>query len=289
MKKILKIYLIIPIIILASVNISSAQGTGTHVQPLPYREVHTINDIPMPYQYVREADVMWSKIVWRKIELTEKMNHVLALPTTPTRGTKSLIDVILDGIHTQGLTAYRARAADAGNEFNVIMTEDEIHVEMGASSSQQIVETIEGYDTIQVNTPYNSAEISSYLVKELWFFDKQRSVMDVRIIGMCPIRKYYRADDYDQTTPLYKKVFWIHYPEVRPLLAKSPIYSPYTDVTNITYDDIFQKRFFSSYIFMESNPYQRAILEYETGLEVLLEADRIKNEIFNFEQDLWEY
>ncbi|MBN2663444.1 MAG: gliding motility protein GldN [Bacteroidales bacterium] len=266
-----------------------AQGTGTHVQPLPYREVHIANDVPMPYQYVREADVMWSRIIWRRIELSEKMNHVLALPATPTRGTKSLIDIILDGVHTQGLTAYRVRASDAGNEFDVIMTEDEIHVEMGAGQDVQVVETIEGFDTVSVDIPYNSSSISSYLVKELWFFDKQRSVMDVRIIGFCPIRKYYRADDIDQTSPLYKKVFWIYYPEARPLLARSQIYSPYTDVTNISFDDVFQKRFFSSYIFMESNPYQRAILEYETGLEVLLESDRIKNEIFNFEQDLWEY
>ncbi len=264
-------------------------GTGITVQPLPYQEVHISEDQPMPYQYVREADVMWSRIIWRRIELSEKMNHILALPTESSRGTMSLIDVILDGIHTKGLTAYRARASDAGNEFDVIMTEDDVHIEMGASTDYEVVETLEGYDTVTVNVPYNSSEINAYIVKELWFFDKQRSVMDVRIIGLCPIRKYYRQDDLEQTNPLYKKVFWVNYPEARPLLAKSPIYSPYSDVKNLSYDDIFQKRFFSSYIYMESNPYRRAILQYETGLEVLLEADRIKNEIFNFEQDLWEY
>jgi len=289
MKNALKFLFLIAIITITSFSDVPAQGTGTHVQPLPYREVHIANDVPMPYQHVREADVMWTRIIWRRIELSEKMNHILALPTVPTRNTKSLIDVILDGIHTQGLTAYRARASDAGNEFDVVMTEDEIHVEMGAGQDVQIVETIEGYDTIVVNIPYQSSSINSYLVKELWFFDKQRSVLDVRIIGFCPIRKYYRPDDFDQTAPLYKKVFWVHYPEARPLLARSQIYSPYTDVTNISFDDIFQKRFFSSYIFMESNAYQRAILQYETGLEVLLESERIKTEIFNFEQDLWEY
>jgi len=290
MRNSFKFWVLIPFIVFFASADLLAQGTGTHVQPLPYREVHISNDVPMPYQHVREADVMWSRIIWRRIELSEKMNHILALPATPTRGTKSFIDVILDGIHTQGLTAYRARASDAGNEFDVIMTEDEIHTEMGAAVDEQVVEIEPGvYDTVTVTTPYNSSSINSYLVKELWFFDKQRSVLDVRIIGVCPIRKYYRPDDLDQTSPLYKKVFWIHYPEARPLLARSQIYSPYTDVTNISFDDIFQKRFFSSYIFMESNPYQRAILQYETGLEVLLESERIKTEIFNFEQDLWEY
>lgn len=276
--------------IIASTSLFAQQGTGISVMALPYEEIHTKLNSPMPYQFIREADIMWSRIIWRRVELNEKMNHVLALPEIPARGTMSLIDVLLDGIHTSGLTAYRARASDAGVEFEVILTEDEVHQEMGAGIKIDVVETLEGgYDTVKIDEPYNSSDISSYIVKELWFFDKQRSVMEVRIIGLCPIRRYYREDDIEEENPLYKKVFWINYSEARPLLAKSPIYSQYTDVKNLSFDDLFQKRYFSSYIYMESNPYRRAIMQYETGLEVLLESDRIKNEIFDFEQDLWEY
>ncbi|MBN2891143.1 MAG: gliding motility protein GldN [Bacteroidales bacterium] len=290
MKKLLRILAVSSFLsVFAAIGLFAQEGTGVSVSDMPYEEIHTKFDQPMPYQFVREADVMWSRIIWRRIELSEKMNHFLALPSTPARGTMSLIDVVLDGIHTKGLTAYNARAQDAGNEFDIIMTEDDVHEKMGAGSIIEVVETLEGWDTVKINKPYNSADISAYLVKELWFFDKQRSVLDVRIIGLCPVRKYYRDDDYEQARPLYTKVFWINYPEFRPLFAKSPIYSPYTDVKNISFDDIFQKRYFSSYIIMESNPYRRSILQYESGLEVLLEADRIKDEIFNFEQDLWAY
>lgn len=291
MKKILKtLAFSLLFVVTASISLFGQEGTGISVMALPYEEIHTKLDRPMPYQYVREADVMWSKIIWRRLELSEKMNHILALPQTPARGTMSLIDVLLDGIHTKGLTAYRARPSDAGTEFDVILTEDDVHKEMGAKTKMVRQEKLEGgYDTVQIDEPYNSADIDAYIVKELWFFDKQRSVMEVRIIGLCPIRKYYRDDDQEETNPLYKKAFWINYSEARPLLAKSPIYSPYTDLKNLSFDDLFQKRFFSSYIYMESNPYRRAIMQYESGLEVLLESDRIKNEIFNFEQDLWEY
>lgn len=290
MKKTLKFLAVFSFMsVFAAISLTAQEGPGVSVSDMPYEEIHMKFDQPMPYQYVREADVMWSRIIWRRIELSEKMNHILALPTLPSRGTMSLIDVILDGIHTKGLTAYNARAQDAGNEFDIIMTEDQVHAKMGAEQTVERVETLEGWDSVKVDHPYNSSDINSYLVKELWFFDKQRSVMDVRIIGLCPIRKHYRDDDYDQARPLYQKVFWINYPEFRPLLAKSPIYSPYTDVKNLSFDDIFQKRFFSSYIIMESNPYRRGILDYETGLEVLLESERIKTEIFNYEQDLWSY
>lgn len=290
MKKSIKFLVVFAFIfVFTGINLSAQDGTGVSVNDMPYDEIHVKFDQPMPYQFVREADVMWSRIIWRRIELTEKMNHILALPTEPARGTSSLIDVILDGIHTKGLTAYNARAQDAGNEFDIIMTEDQVHEKMGAGQTVEVIETLEGWDTVRYDQPYVSADINSYLVKELWFFDKQRSVLDVRIIGLCPIRKYFREDDYEQANPLYAKVLWISYPEFRPLFAKSSVYSPYTDVKNLSLDDIFQKRFFSSYIIMKSNPYGRGILDYESGLEVLLEADRIKNEIFDYEQDLWTY
>ncbi len=286
--KVLKSIIFLAVVLLLSYPVF-AQETGVSVRALPYEQVHVKNDKPIPYPYVREADIMWSKILWQRIELSEKQNQILALPRTPSRNTMSLIDVLLKGIHTESLTAYKARADDAGHEFDVIMTENDVREQMGARTRTEYVETTEGYDTVTIEEDYNSAEITAYMLKEMWFFDKQRSVMDFRIIGICPIRTYYRDDDIDRTTPLEKKVFWVYYPEVRPKLAKSPVYWPYTDNMNITYDDIFQKRLFSSYIYMESNPMRRAILEYKQGLDVLVEAERIKQEIFNFEQDLWSY
>jgi len=269
-------------------NCSFAQNNST-VLGLPYEEIHSKHDIAMPYQYVREADVMWSKIIWRRIELKEKKNHILYEPITPIGTKQSLIDVVLEGIEKKGLTAYKAKISDAGSEFDIIMKEDEINTQMGASQEKLLVQVLEGFDTVVVNQPYVSADITSYLVKELWFFDKQRSVLDVRIIGICPIREYFRETDPDHLDPQYKKLFWVYYPEVRPLLAKSPVYNAKTDVSNLTYDDIFQKRYFSSFVFMESNTYNRIISEYESGLEALLEGERVKEKIFNFEQDLWEY
>ncbi len=286
MKKIIFLFVIILLGILP--NCSFAQNNST-VLGLPYEEIHSKHDVAMPYQYVREADVMWSKIIWRRIELKEKKNHILYEPTTPIGPKKSLIDVVLDGIEKKGLTAYKAKAEDAGNEFDIIMKEDEINTKMGASQEKLLVQVLEGFDTVIVNQPYYSADITSYLVKEVWFFDKQRSVLDVRIIGFCPILEYYKPLDPDHLYPQYKKVFWIYYPEARPMLANAPVFNPNSDVTSLTFDDIFQKRYFSSYIVMESNPYNRTIGKYEMGLEALLEGERVKAKIFNLEQDLWEY
>ncbi len=288
-KNFLKISLILAVFLAVGFSGFAQQGTGVHVMALPYEEVHVKSDQPMPYPYIREADVMWSKIIWRKVELTEKMNHLLALPTEPAEGYKSLIDVLLDGIQNQGLNAYKASADDAGQEFDDWISVKEIVKIMGGGYDTVLNEVEEGWDTQIVYSPMQSSEIKSYLFKELWFFDKQRSVLDVRLIGICPIRVYDVYDNSGNKRTKVKKTFWVNYNEARPLLAKAPVYMPYTDVKAYTYDDLLQQRFFSSYIFMESTPYRRPISAYEQGLEVLLEAQRIENEIFNYEQDLWEY
>ncbi|MBQ9213143.1 MAG: gliding motility protein GldN [Bacteroidales bacterium] len=258
---------------------------------LPYEKIHTLNRKPVPFQYVREADVMWSKIIWRRIELSEKANQHLYYPTQPQDGRMSLIDVLLEGIHTQGLTAYNP---DLTDEFSSIITEKEVHQRMGAQTKQQEVETLdgEGSEVKIIDEPYHSEQVKAYMLKELWFFDKQRSVLEVRIIGICPLRLFAKEGEEDDSegVPQQKKAFWIYYPEARKILSNAECFNLQNDAARLSYEDIFEKRYFSSYIVQESNVYNnRMIAEYTTGQEALLEAEKIKETIFNFEQDLWEY
>lgn len=264
--------------------------TAQEVLGLPYVKEHTEKRKPMPYEYLREADIMWSKTIWRRIELKEKINHPLYFPTEKMEHDRrlSLIHIILEGIHSNGLTAYDRNGY---NEFGTVITEKEVLERLGQRQVIQNVEDLEGNVTEKkIDEPAKPSDVKSYLVKELWYFDKQRSVLEVRIIGICPIREYYRDDDVDQQNPLQKIVCWIYYPEARKLFSTYEVFNVKNDAQRLSFDDIFQKRIFSSYIQQESNTYNnRLISEYAIGLETLLEAERIKENIFNFEQDLWEY
>lgn len=254
---------------------------------LPYEKIHTTNRKPVPYQFVREADVMWSKIIWRQIELSERANQHLYFPTIPTDGRRSLIDVLLEGIHTQGLTAY---GESGGDEFGQILTEQQVHKNLGSDLvlTQILDEETGNIIEKQETSEYRSSEVKCYWMKELWFFDKQRSVLEVRIIGLCPIRVYHKDED----DPVERRTqgFWVYYPEARKLLANSECFNPKNDGARLSFEDIFEKRYFQSFIVAESNMYDnRTIQEYTVGQEALLEAESIKEQIFNFEQDLWEY
>jgi len=262
-----------------------------------YVKQHVADKKPVPYQYLREADVMWSKTIWRKIELKEKMNFPLYYPENPVGDRMSLISLLMWGIQNQGLTAYDEDLA-TGDEFATVMTVKDIEDKFGAKDQIIMVENVEDPEgpmiekTIEGQIYFN--EVKQLLIKEMWFFDKQRSILEVRVIGICPVRIYTKETDdpdaiEDEETQM-KKLFWVYFPEARKILANHEVFNPNNDAERKSFDDIFFKRMFSSYIVQESNAYNnRAILDYTVGLESLLEAQRIKESIFNYEQDLWEY
>ena len=133
-------------------------------------------------------------------------------------------------------------------------------------------------------------EVLQVMVKEMWFFDRKRSVLDVRIIGLCPIRVYFEPEDERKENVQKKKLFWVKFPEARPFLASQEVFNAHNDVEMRSFDEIFFKRFFHGFIVQESNVYNnRVIGDYTLGVESLREAERIENLIFQFEHDLWEY
>jgi len=257
-----------------------------------YQKMHVPNRVPVPFDFLREADVMWSKLVWRRIDLREKINLPLYYPEgiEVIDDRMSLINLLLYGIENEGLKAYNPD--DLNNEFKYVMTYAEVKDRMGGGNDTL---TMEDPDTGEMITKVfegsiNPSDVKLYRMKELWFFDRERSLLEVRMIGMCPIREYYKQDDVDQEDKKYKQLFWVYYPDLRPLFARTEVFNSGNDAERRTFDDIFVKRMFSSYIEKVSNVYgNRSIGDYAIGLEAMLESERIKTEIFDIEQDMWEY
>jgi gliding motility associated protien GldN len=140
-------------------------------------------------------------------------------------------------------------------------------------------------------------DVSRLLVKEKWFFDRKYSTLQVRIIGICPMRVFPMTIT-DQVTGMTvptgdinkQLLFWVYYPEVRFYLARQETFNPHNDAQPISFDDMFNQRLFSSYIFKESNVFNdRPINSYAKGMDAMFESDRVKQSVFEFEHDLWEY
>jgi gliding motility associated protien GldN len=252
----------------------------------PWIKENTPTRRVIPYTHVREADVMWHRRIWRTIELREKINHPLYYPIKPIQDRKSLFDVLKEGILEGTITAY----ADVDDEFTVQLTKAEAKNKMGYWKENKqyddFGEEIMGAAD-SVYEDYSSQDVVEYRLKEDWFFDRERSIMDVRIIGMAPAR-----NNIDMSTGESKGkelMFWVYFPEARYVLANYDVFNRQNEAEKRTYEDIFWKRMFNSYITKRSNVYDRNNKEYLTGLDLILESDNIKEDMFNMEHDMWHF
>ncbi len=283
--KTLKLFVLFVVVLLVG-SAAAQQITNTPPRDGAYDKIATPEKKPIAYPYLRQADVMWEKRVWRIIDVEQKMNQSFFYPEVPHNNWKNFMTVIIDALKEGTITAYEA--GTPGDDFSVPLTYKGLLEKIEKADTQQLQRPYppyDWYDTI-IQKKLNSAEVKRFRIKEDMIFDAQRSQMIFRIIGVCPVRQRYSdAGEYRGD----EELFWINFAEARPVFAKAEVFNRQNSASKMTYDDLFWKRFFSSYIYKIDNVYDRRIAEYATGIDIMLESERIKEELFNFEQNLWEY
>ncbi|MGA1582120.1 MAG: gliding motility protein GldN [Saprospiraceae bacterium] len=238
----------------------------------------TIESRVLPYQPVREADIFYEKRIWRVIDVREKMNQPFAQPELP------LFTIIMDGINSGEIRAFSAE----DDKFSYQLSPEEV-ASMLSSADTVITFDPDSYEEIVevVRNDMDPLDVERYRLKEVWFFDEETSRMNVRILGISPMRNV-----YDRETGEFRyeqPMFWIYYPECREMFARHQVFNDWNDASPVSWEDLFEMRFFSSYVFQERDIKGRRLDGYLSGVDLLLEAEKIKDEIFNFEQDLWSY
>jgi len=213
----------------------------------------------LPYDDIREADIFWEKRVWRVIDVREKLNLPFSYPEEP------FFSILMKAAEEGEITVYGTE----DDKFSYPLAPDEV-ASMGATVDTIIAfdpETYEEEITI-VRNDLNPEDIKQFRIKEIWFFDEESSTLQVRILGIAPLT---------------------YYPECREILARHKVFNPENDADITTWEDLMEERRFSSFIMKRSNVYDRKVEDYLTGVDMLLEAEKIRMEIFNFEHDLWSY
>lgn len=246
-----------------------------------YEKENSVNRRLIPYTFLREADVAYKKRIWRDIDLRDKINLPLYFPlnyeASETR--ISLFQVLKRYAISGQIIAFSdeqflipLQISDVKTKFSKC---DSIEESSFDANGNEIITKVWNCDSLSI-----LRNILKYRLKEDWFFDKQRSVLDVRILGI-------QANLYLEDKEIFKDLFWVYYPACRPFFAKHEVFNPKNPAENRTFEDIFWKRQFNSTIVKEENVYDRMLLEYLRGIDNLLEAERIKNDLFRWEHDLW--
>lgn len=270
------------ILILVSSVLSYAQNmTSTKNKPAPIDglvEPTTMAEkMALPYAPIREADILWEKKVWRIIDTREKINLPFRYPERP------FYTILEEGIKKGKITAYSTESdrfdypLDTTELFNMLYQKDTI----------PIIDVITGDITYQeIVNELNPEDIYRYRIKEIWYFDSKSSELKVRILGIAPMYvRQTESEDLKFETPM----FWVYYPHCREYLAKEPVFTGNNDKQILSWEDWLEMRMFNGSIYKEQNMHDRALTEYLSGRDLLLESERIKMEIFNREQDAWSY
>src|SRR5574343_133717 len=297
-----------------------------------YIQEHIPTKKMIPYEHVREADVVWSKRVWSFIDLREKINHPLYYPFdfyvdsnwVKNSSRLSLCTVIKHHILNGDLTVFEPKnpydvfglGVWDGDQFkyplvpqpglnyysdNNYRSSIDGYLNVLGEGRYETVKNSIGEDSVtydpftgeevspapifvQDKSPILSEHIVQYRLKEDWFFDKERSVLDVRILGIAPVI-------YDATKEggKYKELFWLYFPHCRFVFNNYFAYNDQNDAQWMSFDDLFWKRRFSSVMYKESNVYDRKIDTYKAGVDALFEAEKIKEEIRTLEHDVWSF
>ncbi|MDA9826876.1 gliding motility protein GldN [Flavobacteriaceae bacterium] len=235
------------------------------------------NDSFLEFDYIDERDILWSKIVYEKIDLNEKLNFPLLFPVndeTYAKNRKSLWRILKENIINKRITELYF---DRNDNFKDKM------------SFKDVMEVVSFTELINgVQTPaeeLKSIDITAYRIKGMWYFDKRQGEMKYRLLGLMPVGKNLKDDDGKNNTDL----FWIWYPSVRKILHEEKVFNDKNNASSISFDQLLVSRRFSSFIYKEDNVYgDRSIKDYKIpGLESILESQRIKKEILDFEQDMW--
>lgn len=205
----------------------------------------------LPYESLREADIPWEKRIWQVIDVREKLNLPFIYPREP-------LFAILNEAAVSGMVA-----AFRDDEFKQLMQPGEIEGMMFSMDTVQVVDP-ETYETKTsvVRNEISADNIKFYRIKEVWFFDREASRLKVRILGIAPVRERIIAGRAEE-----QPMFWLYYPQIREVLAKKQAFNDFNDAAPLSWDDVFEMRRFSSYIFKESNAQDLRLKDFSRMME----------------------
>ena len=246
-------------------------------------QIASEDDKPLPYGYISDRDVLWSKVVWEYVDLNQKINLPYYFPIdTMNAGLtrRSLFDTLLKGIKNGEITEVYNDSyftTKIGMEEVKVMTYNE----------RQNGDYVDPYYV-------QSQDIKGYMLKGLWYFDKRQGELKYRLLALAPMGpdvQVMGVEEIDDKENVYE-LFWVYFPDARETLHNSKVFNPENSAQPLSYDNLLNARRFNSTILKEENIYgDRAISDYIRGnsLFQLLEANRIKEGIRDREMDMWNY
>lgn len=264
-------------------------------------QLESDNDKPLPYGYVEDRDVLMGKMVWEIIDLDERVNFPLYFPVDTNnvgKDRRSLFSVLISEIKSGRIT--EVYYDDYFNEKKTLkdMESSFTYIDTTNAGREEINTYYDDYKSgAKVLDPQyidkrelSAYDVSGYKIKGFWYFDKRQGEMKYRLLGICPVAP--EAREIGADNPDVIELFWVYFPATRDVLHEWNSFNDRNSAVPLTFDHLLNSRRFNGVIYKEENVFgDRQVAEYmkDNALNQLLESERIKEKIRNFEQDMWNY
>lgn len=279
----------------AQVNMLNAKS-GEEINSLATKSLEDAQDKPLPYGYVSDRDILWSKVVWEYIDLNQRMNLPLYYPVDTTkveRYRRSLYHTLLKGIESGKISEVYDDSFFT-NRLSVSEIKQKLVRVDTANGGYDLLNEGETNISEYVDTvSIKSRDIQGFRTKGIWYFDKRQGELRYRLLAIAPVAPDVQTlgrEDVGDDELL--SLFWVFYPDARQVLHDMKVFNEKSSSYPISFDNILNARRFSSIIYREENLYgNRDIADYIQGnaLFQVLESERIKESIRNRELDMWNY
>lgn len=293
----MKRFNIIAALILAmGTSVASAQAsllnakTASEIGEKTLEEIVLDTEGPRAYAHINERDILWQKKVWEVIPADQKANMMYFLPLDKTHGRKPLFDILMDGVMSGAITEV----------YDDDTFTHKLNLQELKSKLSRTVITDEGIDQMNLGLPVSeeyidvyklrARDVKEYKIMGLWYFDRNEGELKYRLLGICPVTVDLATRGLEQEN--LQDLFWIFFPGARDILYKHYAYNEKNQRSKVSFDQLFNMRKFNATIYKADNAYgDYAIsdLIQDNAMRQLIEADRIKEEIREFEDDLWNY
>lgn len=265
-------------------------------------ELSADNDKPLPYGYVHDRDILMGKRIWEVIDLDERVNFPLYFPvegdvmTSPDR--RPLYNVLVKGIKDGTITEVYDSSYFTTKKTLKDIEASLFKVDTTDVGREQMNEDIEAYrkGTKKISEEYirkteiEAYNVDAYKIVGYWYFDKRQGELKYRLLGICPVVP--DVYEMDNPNPEMVELFWVYFPSARDILHEAKAFNNRNSAMPFTFDHLLNARRFNGMIYLEENVYgDRMIKDYmkENSQMQLLESDRVKEKIRDFEQDMWNY
>lgn len=265
-------------------------------------ELSADNDKPLPYGYVHDRDILMGKRIWEVIDLDERVNFPLYFPvegdvmTSPDR--RPLYNVLVKGIKDGTITEVYDSSYFTTKKTLKDIEASLFKVDTTDVGREQMNENIEAYrkGTKKISEEYirkteiEAYNVDAYKIVGYWYFDKRQGELKYRLLGICPVVP--DVYEMDNPNPEMVELFWVYFPSARDILHEAKAFNNRNSAMPFTFDHLLNARRFNGMIYLEENVYgDRMIKDYmkENSQMQLLESDRVKEKIRDFEQDMWNY